>query len=212
VQVLVDCSLALGEGEALSVLGASGSGKSTLLHILGTLERPDAGRLRYRGRDLLAAGAGALSAFRREELGFIFQFHHLLPAFTAIENVMLPAWGDEGYPSAAMRSQAEELLRAVGLADRLGHRTNDLSGGQQQRVAIARALSRRPLIVLADEPTGNLDTESANEVFELMRRFNRDSGTTFLVVTHDSRIADRCDRVIQIVDGLIRTDELRPTP
>jgi lipoprotein-releasing system ATP-binding protein len=140
-------------------------------------------------------------------LGFVFQFHHLLPEFTAIENVMLPAWGDEGFLSQKMRDQAEELLRAVGLAERMHFRTTNLSGGEQQRVAIARALSRRPPLVLADEPTGNLDTESASAVFDLMRRFSRERGTTFLVVTHDPRIAERCDRVVEIIDGRIRADQ-----
>ena len=127
-------------------------------------------------------------------LGFVFQFHHLLPAFTALENVMLPAWGDRGWPSAEMRADSEQVLRAVGLGDRLHDRSPNLSGGQQQRVAIARALVRRPPLVLADEPTGNLDTASSAEVLALMRRFNRELGTTFLVVTHDPRIAASCDR------------------
>ena len=126
-----------------------------------------------------------------------------------MENVMLPAWGDEGFLSQKMRDQAEELLRAVGLSERMHYRTTDMSGGEQQRVAIARALSHRPPLVLADEPTGNLDTESSNEVFELMRRFCRERGTTFLVVTHDPRIAERCDRVVEIVDGRIRSDRLQ---
>jgi lipoprotein-releasing system ATP-binding protein len=148
----------------------------------------------------------ALTRLRAHMLGFVFQFHHLLPAFTATENVMLPEWGDAGFASREMRARAEALLREVGLADRMHHRTNDLSGGEQQRVAIARALARHPPLVLADEPTGNLDTESSHEVFELMRRFNRELGTTFLVVTHDPRIAERCERVIEIVDGRITGD------
>jgi lipoprotein-releasing system ATP-binding protein len=149
-----------------------------------------------------------LTQLRAKSLGYVFQFHHLLPAFTALENVMLPGWADEGFSSRTMREQAEELLKSVGLADRMRFRTTDLSGGQQQRVAIARALSCRPPLVLADEPTGNLDTGSANEIFELMRKFNREDGTTFLVVTHDERIAARCSRVVEIVDGHIRDDRM----
>jgi lipoprotein-releasing system ATP-binding protein len=134
-------------------------------------------------------------------LGFVFQFHHLLPAFTALENVMLPTWGDEGVSSRALIDSAKELLVAVGLADRMRFKTTDLSGGQQQRVAIARALCRRPPLVLADEPTGNLDTDSSNDIFALLRTFNRQLATTFLIVTHDPRIAERCDRTITIIDG-----------
>jgi lipoprotein-releasing system ATP-binding protein len=141
-------------------------------------------------------------------LGFIFQFHHLLPAFTALENVMLPAWGDRGRPTPQMRAAAEELLRAVGLADRMHHRATHLSGGQQQRVAVARALAHKPPLVLADEPTGNLDTASSAEVLALMRRFNRELGTTFLIVTHDPRIADACDRIVELVDGRVQSDRV----
>ena len=204
--------LTLRAGELAALIGPSGSGKSTLLNILGLLDRPTSGRIVVAGADAGALDDRGLTALRARALGFVFQFHHLLPAFTAIENVMLPAWGDEGFPSRAMRADAEALLAAVGLADRMSYRTTDLSGGQQQRVAIARALARRPPLVLADEPTGNLDTESATEVFDLMRRVNREDGTTFLVVTHDPRIADRCDRVIEIVDGLIRSDRKNAAP
>jgi len=196
-------------GEFAALVGPSGSGKSTLLNVIGLLDRPTSGRVLMGGTDTTGLDDRGLTTLRARALGFVFQFHHLLPAFTAIENVMLPSWGDEGFPSRAMREQAEELLRSVGLADRMSFRTADLSGGEQQRVAIARALSRHPPLVLADEPTGNLDTESANDVFELMRRFNREGSTTFLVVTHDPRIADRCDRVIEIVDGRIRSDNRR---
>jgi lipoprotein-releasing system ATP-binding protein len=205
-RALAGIDLSFERGEFTALMGPSGSGKSTLLNIIGLLDRPTSGRVVLGGTDTSGLDEQALTALRARMLGFIFQFHHLLPAFTALENVMLPAWGDEGMPSREMRAQAEQLLRAVGLADRLGFKTTDLSGGQQQRVAVARALSRRPALVLADEPTGNLDTDSANEVFELMRRFNREGGTTFLVVTHDPRIADRCDRVFEIVDGRVRSD------
>jgi lipoprotein-releasing system ATP-binding protein len=198
--------LQLGAGELAALIGPSGSGKSTLLNVIGLLERPTRGRVVVNGTDTTGLDERGLTELRARTLGFVFQFHHLLPAFTALENVMLPSWGDEGYASPAIEARAKELLAAVGLTDRMNYKTTKLSGGQQQRVAIARALSRRPALVLADEPTGNLDTESANEVFGLLRRFNRDAGTAFLVVTHDPRIADRCDRVIELVDGRLRSD------
>jgi len=203
---LAGVDLALRGGEIAALIGPSGSGKSTLLNVIGLLERPTRGRVVVDGTDTTELDDRALTAIRARSLGFVFQFHHLLPAFSAVENVMLPAWGDEGFPTRAMRDRAEELLRAVGLDDRMHYRTSKLSGGQQQRVAIARALARHPPLVLADEPTGNLDTRSSNDVFELMRRFNQELGTTFLVVTHDPRIAARCDRVVEIVDGLIASD------
>ena len=198
--------LTLQPGELTALVGPSGSGKSTLLNIVGLLDRPTSGGVVVAGQDTRALDERALTALRGRALGFVFQFHHLLPAFTALENVMLPAWGDRGFSTREMQRDSEELLRAVGLADRMHYRTNNLSGGQQQRVAIARALVRRPPLVLADEPTGNLDTASSDEVFALMRRFNRDLATTFLVVTHDSRIAESCDRVVEMVDGRIRSD------
>ena len=198
--------LTVGSGELTALVGPSGSGKSTLLNLIGLLDRPTAGRIEVCGHDTTNLDERGLTAMRARMLGFVFQFHHLLPAFTALENVLLPAWGDRGRPSKADRTAGEELLRAVGLADRLHYRSNDLSGGQQQRVAIARALARRPPLVLADEPTGNLDTASSDEVFALMRRFNRDFGTTFMIVTHDSRIAGACDRIVELVDGRVQSD------
>jgi lipoprotein-releasing system ATP-binding protein len=201
--------LTLEEGELVALIGPSGSGKSTLLNLIGLLDRPSSGRVALGGVDTGGLDENALTALRARMLGFVFQFHHLLPAFTALENVMLPEWGDVGFASRELRERSEAMLRAVGLADRVRYPITNLSGGQQQRVAIARALVRRPPLVLADEPTGNLDTASSNEVFELMRRFNRESRTTFLVVTHDPRIADRCDRIVEIVDGLVRGDQRR---
>jgi lipoprotein-releasing system ATP-binding protein len=195
--------LRLDKAEFVALIGPSGSGKSTLLNIIGLLDRPTSGRVLLDGTETTALDERALTRLRARMLGFVFQFHHLLPAFSALENVMLPAWGDQGLPSRAIRDNAEELLRAVGLADRMFFRTTDLSGGQQQRVAIARALSRKPPLVLADEPTGNLDTDSSNEIFGLLRRFNHEFGTTCLIVTHDPRIAERCDRTITIVDGKV---------
>ncbi len=205
-RALAGVDLTLEKGEFAALIGPSGSGKSTLLNIIGLLDRPTRGRVVVGGQDTTGLDEEGLTRVRARTLGFVFQFHHLLPMFSALENVMLPAWGDEGVPSRTMKERATELLEAVGLADRMHYKATDLSGGQQQRVAIARALSRRPPLVLADEPTGNLDTESSNDVFELMRRFNRELGTTFLVVTHDPRIAERCDRIVEIVDGRIRSD------
>jgi lipoprotein-releasing system ATP-binding protein len=202
--------LILHHGEFAGLMGPSGSGKSTLLNIIGLLDRPTSGRVRLAGTDTSGLDDRALTMLRARTLGFVFQFHHLLPAFTAVENVMLPAWADQGRPTREMRTRAEAMLEAVGLADRMRYRTGDLSGGQQQRVAIARALVGRPALVLADEPTGNLDTASSDEVFELMRRFNRELGITFLVVTHDPRIAERCERVIEIVDGRVSRDRRMP--
>lgn len=201
-----DVSFTLNKGAFAALIGPSGSGKSTLLNIIGLLDQPTAGSIAIGGKPTSGLDEQALTELRSRTLGFVFQFHHLLPAFTALENVMLPAWGDGGFLTAQMRVDSEQMLMAVGLGDRMHYRANNLSGGQQQRVAIARALVRKPPLVLADEPTGNLDTESSQEVFALMRRFNRELGTTFLIVTHDSRIAANCDRTIELVDGRIRSD------
>ena len=210
-RALAGVDLVLHPGELTALMGPSGSGKSTLLNIIGLLDRPTAGRVVLGGADATNLDDRGLTALRARMLGFVFQFHHLLPAFTALENVMLPAWGDRGMPTREMRTAAEEILTAVGLANRMHYRATDLSGGQQQRVAIARALARQPALVLADEPTGNLDTASSDEVFALMRRFNRDLGTTFLVVTHDPRIAAGCDRIVEIVDGRTVSDRSAPS-
>ncbi len=201
-----ETNLEKAQAELAALIGPSGSGKSTLLNIIGLLDRPTEGRVLLDGVDTSTLDERGLASLRARALGFVFQFHHLLPAFTALENVMLPAWGDRGYPSDALRAASEQMLREVGLGERLGYRVTNLSGGQQQRVAIARALVHRPRVVLADEPTGNLDTESSDEVFALMRRFNRELGTTVLVVTHDPRIAARCERVVELVDGRVRSD------
>jgi len=200
----VDFTLRAGEFTAL--MGPSGSGKSTLLNLIGLLDRPTAGRVLLGGVDTAGLDDAALTRRRAREIGFVFQFHHLLPAFTALENVMLPGMADRGRQDPRLRERATELLRRVGLADRLRHRSNALSGGQQQRVAIARALAMDPPLVLADEPTGNLDTGSADGVFALLREINRERGTAFLVVTHDRRMADRCDRIVELVDGRIVAD------
>jgi lipoprotein-releasing system ATP-binding protein len=209
-RALAGVDLIVGAGELTALVGPSSSGKSTLLNLIGLLDRPTAGRIVLAGRDTSRLDARALTALRARALGFVFQFHHLLPAFTAVENVMLPAWGDRGVPPPGLRAAAEEILGAVGLADRLHQKASRLSGGQQQRVAIARAMVHRPPLVLADEPTGNLDTASSADVLALMRRFNRERATTFLIVTHDPRIAAACDRVVELVDGRIVRDERQP--
>ena len=205
-EVLHGIELTLERGEFAALIGPSGSGKSTLLNIIGLLETPSAGRYRLAGQATAALNDAALTAARLAALGFIFQFHHLLPAFSALDNVAMPALVRDGRLRPPQRARAAQLLRDVGLADALAKKPAELSGGMQQRVAIARALMLDPPLVLADEPTGNLDTASATAVFELLRRFNRDSGTAFLIVTHDARIAARCDRVIELVDGRVRTD------
>jgi lipoprotein-releasing system ATP-binding protein len=200
-EVLHGIDLAIEKGEFAALIGPSGSGKSTLLNIIGLLERPTSGRVRIAGQEATSLDEAGVTALRGRALGFVFQFHHLIPAFTALENVMMPMLIDRGRRDAAMRANALELLGEVGLDAAAAKRPAELSGGMQQRVAIARALSMRPPIVLADEPTGNLDTHTADDIFELMRRFNRDHGIAFLVVTHDPRLAARCDRRIQLVDG-----------
>ena len=210
-RALQGVDLDLHRGEFAALIGPYGSGKSTLLNIIGLLDRPTAGRVMVAGTDTSTLDERALTALPARWLGFVIQFHHLLPGFTAVENVMLPEWGDAGIPTRDMRRRAEEMLAVVGLSDRAQYKTRNLSGGQQQRVAIARAMVRRPPLVLADEPTGNLDTASADDVFEQMRRFNREYRTTFLIVTHDPRIAGRCGRVIEIVDGRITTDRTNPS-
>jgi lipoprotein-releasing system ATP-binding protein len=196
-------------GEFAAIVGPSGSGKSTLLNLLGLLDRPTAGTLRIRGRDVASLDEDELTSLRGESLGFVFQFHHLIPSLTAAENVMMPLAIADGATSPEALARARELLDDVGLGDRAGSLVGKLSGGQQQRVAIARALVRRPPIVLADEPTGNLDTRLSDEAFALMRRYADRLGAAFLIVTHDPRLAERCDRIIEIVDGRIRSDRRR---
>lgn len=205
-EVLHGIDLSLARGDFAALVGPSGSGKSTLLNLIGLLDKPSAGRLFLIGREAENLADEALTRLRGNAIGFVFQFHNLLPAFTAVENVMLPLLAARGRPDAAMRAQAEELIDAVGLTPWGHHMANDLSGGQQQRVAIARALVMEPALVLADEPTGNLDTQSADTIFDLMRSVQQKSGTTFLIVTHDSRLASRCDRIIEMVDGRIAFD------
>jgi lipoprotein-releasing system ATP-binding protein len=200
-EVLHGVSFNIGRGELVALIGPSGSGKSTLLNILGLLERMTAGSYRIDGEEMVGIDDEALTLQRRTKLGFVFQFHHLLPAFTALENVTLPALMREGKVTSKQRQKAQSVLDAVGLGHAMDKRPGELSGGMQQRVAIARAMVLEPPIVLADEPTGNLDTASSDEVFALMRRMHAELGTSFLVVTHDPRLAARCDRVLELVDG-----------
>jgi lipoprotein-releasing system ATP-binding protein len=205
-EVLHGLSFSVGRGEFAALIGPSGSGKSTLLNIVGLLERMTAGSYRIEGEEVNGLDDGALTLRRRTTLGFVFQFHHLLPAFSALENVTLPALMREGRVTPAQRERARAVLAAVGLVDAMGKRPGELSGGMQQRVAIARALVLEPPLVLADEPTGNLDTVSSDEVFTLMRRMHAELNTSFLVVTHDPRLAARCDRVLELVDGRLVHD------
>ena len=205
-EVLHGIDLTIQRGEFTALIGPSGSGKSTLLNLIGLLDRPTDGRLFITGIEAAALADNALTQLRARAVGFVFQFHNLLPAFTAQENVMLPLLAASGRPNKAMQQRAAELIDAVGLTPWADHLANDLSGGQQQRVAIARALVMQPALVLADEPTGNLDTQSADSVFDLLRKVNHDSGTSFLIVTHDSRLAQRCDRIIELTDGRIASD------
>jgi lipoprotein-releasing system ATP-binding protein len=203
-QVLRGVDLELRRGEFVALTGPSGSGKSTLLNLLGLLDRPTGGRIEVLGTDIATLDDQALTRLRGRTLGFVFQFHHLLSGFTAAENVALPGAALAGRLEPAMLEHARALLALVGLADRAEFRPTQLSGGQQQRVAIARALALDPAIVLADEPTGNLDSASAEEIFALMRRIHHERRTTFLIVTHDRALADRCERQLVMTDGRLR--------
>ena len=208
IEVLHGIDLQLRRGEFAALIGPSGSGKSTLLNLIGLLDRPSRGRLRIDGQATGELDDKALTRLRGQRIGFVFQHHLLIPAFTALENVMMPILIERGRPDADMRARAAALLEQVGLGERMNNLASQLSGGQQQRVAIARALAMRPSLVLADEPTGNLDTKSADSVFALMREVNISRQTTFLIVTHDPRLAQRCDRNIELVDGSIVADAL----
>ena len=205
-EVLHGISVVLQQAEFVALKGPSGSGKSTLLNIIGLLERPTSGTLEIAGQQTGALGDTALTALRGASIGFVFQFHHLLPAFTALENVLLPSIIAHGTATAESEATAFDLLARVGLKGAEYKRPGELSGGMQQRVAIARALSLKPRLILADEPTGNLDTVTADEVFGLLREFNHDHGSACLIVTHDPRLAAGCDRVIALVDGRLVVD------
>ena len=200
VEVLTGVDLDIRQGETLAVVGASGVGKSTLLHILGTLERPSAGKVHWEGTDVFSLDDRSLAAFRNRKVGFVFQFHHLLAEFNALENVMMPALIAR-LPQPAAREQAEAILIRVGLKERLTHRVSTLSGGEQQRVAVARALVLQPEVLLADEPTGNLDPKSGGRVQELILELNRERGLTSVIVTHNLEMARILDRQITLLDG-----------
>jgi lipoprotein-releasing system ATP-binding protein len=201
--VLRGLNLTLYKGEMAALLGPSGSGKSTLLTILGTLMQPTSGAHQMLGVDLIRATDAALTTFRNEHIGFVFQFHNLLPDFTALENVIFPTAIRNGRETAAARARGADLLTRMGLAERIHFPSANLSGGQKQRVAVARALMNAPELVLADEPTGNLDRASALQVMELIAQINRDEGTTFLISTHDEKIAATCKRQIVVGDGVV---------
>ncbi len=205
-EVLHGIDLTLHRGDFCAVMGPSGSGKSTLLNIIGLLDRPTSGLLQMAGEETTLLADQALTRLRGHHIGFVFQYHHLISAFTALENVMMPMLGAAGFPNQAMRERAEALLESVGLTPWKNNMANNMSGGQQQRVSLARALAMNPALLLADEPTGNLDTKSADAVFALLRRINQEQGTTVLLVTHNPELGRRCDKTIQVVDGLIQTD------
>ncbi len=204
LHVLRGVSFTAGEGEILSIVGPSGSGKSTLLHILGSLDRPDKGRVRLGSTELFDHSDGDLARLRNKNIGFIFQFHHLLPEFSALENAMMPLI-IRGMDTRIAVAKARKALRDVGLIDRERHRPNELSGGERQRVAVARALINEPKLVLADEPSGNLDSESSEMLHALIQSLSRDNGLTFVIVTHNLSFAQSADRVLRLVDG--KTEE-----
>lgn len=207
LQVLKGIDLTIGKGEIVSIVGPSGAGKTTLLQIMGTLDKPDSGRLVLNGTEVSRLNESRLSAFRNKEIGFVFQFHQLLPEFTALENVTIPALigGDS---AASARKRAMELLEMMGLQERASHKPAELSGGEKQRVAVARALVNHPSVVLADEPSGSLDTQNKEELHGLFFDLRDRLGQTFVIVTHDEGLASNTDRKIHIIDGKIKTEDL----
>lgn len=198
-------NLDIEKGEFLAIVGPSGSGKSTLLNQIGILDTPTSGTILLNGKDIITMTDNERSRTRNRELGFIFQYHHLLPDFNALENVMMPLL-IKGIKTSIAKETARTMLKEVGLSDRMEHRTNQLSGGQNQRVAIARALVNSPSIVIGDEPTGNLDTKASENIYELLRKLNEEHNQTFILVTHDERMAVKTDRIIRLVDGKIAED------
>jgi len=206
VTVLKDIDFALQPGEMVAIVGASGSGKSTLLHLLGGLDKPSSGQLFYKAEEMTHWKADKLAQWRNQNLGFVYQFHHLLPEFTALENVAMPQM-IAGKSPAEAKQQAKQLLERVGLEHRLSHRPAQLSGGERQRVAIARAFVNKPQVVLADEPTGNLDGEAAESIYQLMLELNQEMGTAFIVVTHDLHLAEQLQRVEVLKNGLLHKEQ-----
>jgi lipoprotein-releasing system ATP-binding protein len=202
LSVLKGIDLTIARGELIAVIGASGAGKSTLLHILGLLDRPTSGTVRFEGQDLFQLSESAQAEFRNTRIGFVFQFHHLLPEFTALENACMPAL-IQRRPPDDVAAEATALLKEVGLGARLHHKPGELSGGEQQRVAVARALLQKPDLVLADEPTGNLDTHTGEALFALMRELNKARRTTFVIVTHNDKLSSQADRIVHMQDGQI---------
>jgi lipoprotein-releasing system ATP-binding protein len=203
LKILRGVDLCIEQGEVIGIVGASGVGKSTFLHVLGTLDRPTSGNVFYEGRDVFTMDNGSLATFRNRTIGFVFQFHHLLPEFTALENVMMPGLiGSVNHHE--VKTRAEGLLGELGVLERKEHRPGELSGGEQQRVAVARALILNPKVVLADEPTGNLDTSTGEDLFQLLLKLNRDRDITFVIVTHNESLSQRCHRVLRMVDGRLQ--------
>jgi lipoprotein-releasing system ATP-binding protein len=202
LKVLKGIDIEIKAKEVVSIVGASGAGKTTLLQIIGTLDRPDSGKITYDGNDISRLKGKALASFRNKNIGFVFQFHQLLPEFTAIENVCIPAY-IAGKSKNEAESRASEILGFLSLSDRLEHKPSELSGGEQQRVAVARALINNPSVILADEPSGNLDSENKNELHKLFFKLRDTYGQTFVIVTHDRQLANMSDRILQIKDGLI---------
>jgi lipoprotein-releasing system ATP-binding protein len=208
LDVLRGIDLNVYPGQILAIVGPSGAGKSTLLHCVGTLDLPSSGRIRLGKEELTTMSNSRLAAVRNRDIGFVFQFHHLLPEFTALENVMIPGL-IQGRPRREMEKRATALLEEVGLVARATHRPGELSGGEQQRVAVARALALDPKLVLADEPTGNLDTATSDAIHDLFFQINREHGTTIIVVTHNPTFAERMPRVVRMRDGMVESDEAR---
>ena len=207
LDVLKGIDLNIYAGQILAIVGQSGAGKSTLLHCMGTLDLPSSGRIRLGGEELTTMSGSRLAAVRNKDIGFVFQFHHLLPEFTALENIMVPGL-IQGRPRKEMERRAQALLEEVGLTSRASHRPGELSGGEQQRVAVARALALDPKLVLADEPTGNLDSATSDAIHELFFQINREHGTTIVVVTHNPAFAERMPRVVRMRDGRVEFDDV----